>query len=121
MGTGMGTAVTPLGAVASLYRHYADFNGRSPRSAVWWVLAYLVAVEAVAFAMLAVILGPAMQAAAQHATPPPLPTAAFVVGGVLLIWVLATLVPYLALLVRRMHDLDKSGFMLLVYFIPWSG
>ncbi|MFP9114971.1 DUF805 domain-containing protein [Flavobacterium sp. RHBU_3] len=37
------------------------------------------------------------------------------------IYVIASLIPTLALLVRRMHDIGKSGKMILVAFIPLIG
>lgn len=118
----MGTGLTPGEAVTSMYKHYADFSGRAPRSAFWWVLAYVLVVEAVAGGIMAVLMGPGFHAAAQQPPlPQPLPLAVMVLGGALILWVLATLVPYLALLVRRMHDLDKSGLVLLFYFIPVVG
>ena len=47
------------------------------------------------------------------------------VGWVLLglwaLWVLVTLIPNLAVAIRRLHDTDKSGWMLLIGFIPLIG
>ena len=87
---------------------YVDFAGRSRRSEFWlfYLLIFLV-------------------------------TAACVVGGVIverttqfagnqigfhvlnLIYVLVT-VPWLAVMVRRLHDVEKSGWWLLAAFIPFG-
>ena len=37
------------------------------------------------------------------------------------IYVLATLVPILALSVRRLHDIDRSGWWVLTYLLPLIG
>ena len=37
------------------------------------------------------------------------------------IYSLAILIPSLAVLVRRLHDIDKSGWMMLISFIPFIG
>lgn len=43
-------------------------------------------------------------------------------GGIVgLIWIFATIVPALAVLVRRLHDTGKTGWWALVGFIPLVG
>jgi len=37
------------------------------------------------------------------------------------IWVLASIIPSIALQVRRFHDQDRSGWMVLLGFIPYVG
>ena len=37
------------------------------------------------------------------------------------IWLLATFIPSLALLVRRLHDSNRSGWMVLLSFVPFIG
>jgi len=44
-----------------------------------------------------------------------------VVYGVLGIVGLATIVPWLSLSARRLHDTNQSGWMYLVYLIPYAG
>ena len=38
-----------------------------------------------------------------------------------LIWALALLLPFLGVSVRRLHDINKSGWALLVFLIPFIG
>lgn len=40
---------------------------------------------------------------------------------VYLFYILAMLIPSIAVSVRRLHDIGKSGWMLLIYFIPLIG
>ena len=43
-------------------------------------------------------------------------------GGIVgLIWIFATIVPALAVLIRRLHDAGKTGWWALVGFIPFVG
>jgi len=37
------------------------------------------------------------------------------------IYSLAVLIPSLGVLIRRLHDIDKSGWMILISFIPFIG
>lgn len=53
-------------------------------------------------------------------TPAPGPGA--IVGYILLvIWALATIVPSLALTVRRLHDVNMSGWLVLLGLVPFLG
>ena len=38
-----------------------------------------------------------------------------------LIWILVTIVPALAVLVRRLHDTGKTGWWVLIGFVPLIG
>ena len=72
--------------------HYADFKGRVARTEFWrYILVYLV------LSILLDILGIRLLST--------------VVG-------LALLVPTLAITVRRLHDVDKSGWLVLVPIVP---
>ena len=43
-------------------------------------------------------------------------------GGIVgLIWILVTIVPALAVLVRRLHDTGKSGWWVLIGLVPFAG
>lgn len=78
---------------------YADFNGRARRSEYWWfTLAYFVA--SIVLSVIDGIWG----------TP--------VLQGLL---GLGLLVPSLAVGARRLHDIGKSGWMLLISLIPIVG
>ena len=48
-------------------------------------------------------------------------TLAMIVYGIYGLVVLGWLVPYIAVGIRRMHDQDKSGWFLLLAFVPLAG
>lgn len=75
---------------------YADFNGRARRQEYWmYILVYIIL--AIVAAIIDGIIG--MR----------------IIGGILS---LALLVPTIAVGVRRLHDISKSGWFLLLAFIP---
>ncbi|MDB5667676.1 MAG: hypothetical protein JWL74_626 [Alphaproteobacteria bacterium] len=48
-------------------------------------------------------------------------TGGWIVAALLLLWWLAMLIPSIAVTIRRLHDQDKSGWMILLAFIPLVG
>jgi uncharacterized membrane protein YhaH (DUF805 family) len=91
---------------------YLSFNGRLRRMHFWVGLIILWVVEVI---VMAVLIGPAMAAAATGGGGPgPLALVGYLLLLVL-IW------PALALQVKRWHDRDKSGWWVLIAFIPIIG
>ena len=81
-------------AVKMFFKHYADFQSRSCRSEFWWCFLFQFLVSM----LLGVIF-------------PPLTS----------IWFLVILIPNFAINVRRLHDIGKSGWWVLIVFIPLAG
>ena len=98
-------------AVKSFWSNYAPFRGRSRRSEYWWIQLFLVLTNlAVAAIDLALMSGDVDRFIANGG------------GGIVgLIWILVTIVPALAVLVRRLHDTGKSGWWALIGFVPLVG
>ena len=96
------------------YRRYADFSGRSQRMEYWmFMLFYIIVSILCVFLMIAG--GLAMDEGGQS-EPGPL----FWLGVVaLVIFVLVSLIPSVAVQVRRFHDQDKSGWLVLLGFVPY--
>ena len=90
-------------AITSAFRNYVNFTGRAPRSAFWyWVLFYILV--SIPVSIVDVLIAP-------DATVRPLST---LLG-------LGLLLPYLAVDVRRLHDIDRSGWWLFIGLIPLVG
>lgn len=98
-------------AIRSFWSRFADFKGRSRRSEYWYVQLFLVVTNlAVAGIDLALMDGDVDRFIANGG------------GGIVgLIWIFATIVPALAVLIRRLHDTGKTGWWALVGFIPFVG
>ncbi|WCE04272.1 DUF805 domain-containing protein [Pseudoxanthomonas sp. JBR18] len=95
-------------------KRYADFSGRSRRKEYWmFALFYTLVLLATVLVM---ALGAAMAAPAER------PGVLGYVGfALMMLAILAFLVPSLAVQVRRFHDMDKSGWMVLLNLIPYVG
>lgn len=106
-------------AVRRFFAKYATFTGRASRSEFWWW--YLVSfVVTVVLQILATATGGAGAIAADGT--PQAPGAGYWIFTILLlIWGLATIVPTIALLVRRLHDGNFSGFFAFLALVPIVG
>lgn len=100
-----------LEAVKSFWSNYATFTGRSRRSEYWFIQLFLVLTNLAAAAIdLALMSGDFDRFIANGG------------GGIVgLIWILATIVPALAVLVRRLHDTGRTGWWALIGVIPLVG
>jgi uncharacterized membrane protein YhaH (DUF805 family) len=95
-------------AVNACFDKYADFEGRSRRSEFWYFRLF----------QLIVILGLMMFAligAAIHEF------VTFIFAGLAFLFIIATLIPALAVTVRRFHDTGQSGWLLLLDIFCTSG
>ena len=91
------TEVKPVSFIEAtklFFTRYADFKGRSRRSEYWWASLATFIVSSVLTAIIPDLVG---------------------------IWNLIILVPSIAICVRRLHDIGKSGWLFLLNFIPLVG
>jgi len=89
-----------------VFENYANFSGRARRSEYWYfLLANMI------FAILATIIDKVSGLNME-----PLPY-----GYIYLAYVLATFLPALAVGVRRLHDVGKSGWFFFIALIPLIG
>lgn len=102
-------AMSATGWMMQPLRRFADFAGRARRSEYWWFSLFIIIANIVVAILDATLFGAAMLQSFGGIGP---------LGGLL---GLALLVPSLAVSVRRLHDLDKSGWFLLVGLIPLLG
>jgi uncharacterized membrane protein YhaH (DUF805 family) len=91
-----------------VWRGYFDFSGRSRRKEYWYFTL---------FHTILAIAGELLAAASYNENT----TIGTVFGIIVLLYILASLVPSLAVSVRRLHDIDKSGWWFFVSFIPVIG
>ena len=95
------------------YRRYADFSGRSRRkeywmfTLFWWIVLLLLMVPMLA-------LGPSGESTSTNAI-------GALWGLLIVAFIFGSFIPYLAVTVRRFHDQDKSGWMILLNLIPYIG
>jgi uncharacterized membrane protein YhaH (DUF805 family) len=84
-------------------KRYAEFTGRSRRKE-YWMFALLTLCAAVVLYFLDDLLG--------------LPRTMGVYGPLFLLFEAAVLVPSIAVGIRRLHDTDRSGWWLLIFYGP---
>jgi uncharacterized membrane protein YhaH (DUF805 family) len=99
-------------AISTCFRKYADFQGRARRSEYWYFMLFcalcLVAV-AIAAKVLSMMLGSGSYGFGLE--PMSLIEVMIIVFG------LAVFLPYLAVTVRRFHDLGVTGWFLLAFIL----
>lgn len=98
-----------ISAYKNMFMNYAEYNGRASRSEFW--LAYLMNMLVVCAAY--VIVG-AMQAEK-------ILWLSALMSGLISLYSLATIVPFMCLSIRRLHDVGKSGWFYLICLIPVIG
>ena len=98
-------------AVKSFWSKYTNIKGRARRSEYWFIQLFLIATNiAVAAIDLALMNGDVERFIANGG------------GGIVgLIWIFATIVPALAVLIRRLHDTNRSGWWALIGLVPLAG
>ena len=81
-------------SIKTCFSKYATFGGRASRSEYWWFVLFTFLASAAAGIMGETVSG---------------------------VFSLAILLPSLAVGARRLHDVDKSGWFLLLWFVPIIG
>lgn len=94
-------------AIASYWKNYVNFKGRARRSEYWYAVLFLAIavigltiIDSVLFTDIVIDAG---------------------VGPLTSIFYLAIILPGIALVVRRLHDVSKSGWWYLLGLIPFVG
>ncbi len=109
-------------------RRYADFSGRSRRKE-YWMYTLLQIIVSFVLVMLLFLTWPGIMGA-MSGTGDPMASSepgvlSYIVMGLLGLWFIGTLVPSIAVVVRRFHDQDKTGWIYLgliaVGFLPFIG
>ena len=94
-------------------KRFAEFSGRSRRKE-YWMFVLLQMLILIPVAILAILMGGPVEDPAN-----PLGSTAILI--VLGVYFLVFFIPGLAVQVRRFHDQDKSGWFILLGFIPYVG
>jgi uncharacterized membrane protein YhaH (DUF805 family) len=81
-------------SISTCFKKYVDFSGRATRSEFWWFVLFIFVISC--------ILN-------------------IISYSIAAIFSLAILLPYIAVGVRRLHDTNRSGWWLLIGFIPLIG
>jgi uncharacterized membrane protein YhaH (DUF805 family) len=86
--------------------NYANFNGRSRRSEYWYFILFNIL-----FVIAAYLIDVNLRLNFEEGSG----------GPFYLLYIIGTFIPGLAVAIRRLHDVDKSGWFLLIVFVPLIG
>jgi uncharacterized membrane protein YhaH (DUF805 family) len=92
-----------------VFENFANFSGRARRSEYWY---FVLANTLISF--LLIILGLIFLAA-------DVKTLGLIMLGLYILYAMAVIIPHLGVLVRRLHDTNKSGWYYFMAFIPLVG
>ena len=95
-----------MNSYLQVLKKYIDFNGRASRREYWVFVLYNII-----FTVMAILLDNILRIAVTDSG----------FGPIYGIYALGTCIPALAVLVRRLHDVGKSGWMLFISLIPIIG
>ena len=93
-----------FGAIRLGFQRYSEFNGRSTRAEFWWWALFAILVR-IALTLIDMSIGTFSQEANR--------------GLLCTLFEIGTLIPGLALGARRLHDINKSAWWLLMWLIVW--
>jgi uncharacterized membrane protein YhaH (DUF805 family) len=109
-------------SIKHVFGNYATFQGRASRSEFWWwylftsIVSFVVFIPAIPWYN--ELLNSSMnQAGNAVMVMPPITGLATVGLALSTIWTLAILIPTIAVAARRLHDSNKSGWLLLLWFL----
>lgn len=103
-------------AVKMFFARYTDFQGRSRRSEYWWVVLF----NALVITVLAILM---LTLGGFNPDTGAMGPLGFLFVGVIVLYALAIIVPSIALFVRRLHDINQTGWiylgLVIAGFIPF--
>ncbi|MFZ2512307.1 MAG: DUF805 domain-containing protein [Gordonia sp. (in: high G+C Gram-positive bacteria)] len=108
--------IGPAGAVKRVFRKYATFTGRASRGEYWWWILFHGIVDAILLG-LAYTVGVNWHIVGDDDAIGEFTAFGIIALIVFVIWALATIVPTIAVTVRRLHDAGFSGWFYLLTLV----
>ena len=105
----------------SFTKHYADFSGRARRSEYWGTVLFNVIVQVALNVALVAVLAILFSSIEINGEVTVSPLLFVLINIPRYIYSLVWLLPSLAVAVRRLHDIGKSGLNVLWVFLPIIG
>ncbi|MBR5716497.1 MAG: DUF805 domain-containing protein [Bacteroidales bacterium] len=114
-------------AIKTCFAKYITFSGRARRSEHWYFFLFITLIQIVLYSwIMATIMGPMMEFIQEGGDPKDVDTIKEIFLGsitspafiVFIVFSLATLLPIIAVQIRRMHDTGRSGWWSMTY---WGG
>ena len=102
-------------SIKTCFRKYAVFRGRACRSEYWWFVLFMVLIEIAFSFVMGLFMIPLIikvQFNAESINSVQLP-----ISIVMIVVELAFLLPSLGVLTRRLHDVNKSGWWIVILYV----
>lgn len=96
--------MTYSNAIKSYFKRFLDFKGRSTRSEFWWPIITIYIITFVTVLSVSAISSPEPWS-----------------NLILLLWVVINILPAVAISVRRLHDMNATGWWYLLNFVFFGG
>ncbi|MBL4808016.1 MAG: DUF805 domain-containing protein, partial [Rhodobacteraceae bacterium] len=100
-------------SIKTCFDKYATFSGRAQRSEFWWFILFVVVGSIIAGRLDVMVFGPTFIVTETSFE--------YNAGYIGIIFFLATLLPNISVMVRRLHDVNKSGWWYWFMLIPLIG
>lgn len=100
-------------SIKTVFGKYVAFSGRAQRSEFWWFMLFIVIANGILSQVDTAIFGPTMVITETSMD--------YNMGYLGMAFSIATFLPSLGVAIRRLHDIDKSGWALLFGLIPLIG
>ena len=103
-------------AIANCFSNYCNFNGRARRSEYWyWVL--FQAIIRITIVVVLALIKTFIPDPSQLENAAPIKLTVLIILILILLLYLGTLLPYLAVSVRRLHDRDDAGWLIIMLLV----
>lgn len=102
------------------YRRYFDFSGRSRRKEYWMFFLFVIIIELIIASLLFSQI-PLNAYGVMDWPAEGIGAGTYALIAVAFLFGLGTIIPQIAVQVRRFHDQDKSGWFVLLNLIPYVG
>ena len=93
--------------IGKCFSNYATFSGRAPRSEFWWFILFVILGNFFLGIVDSILFGRSLDGRPVS-----------ILGA---LFSLAVLLPWISVSVRRLHDVDRSGWWYLLVLIPLIG
>jgi uncharacterized membrane protein YhaH (DUF805 family) len=107
--------LTPKAAIVSVFRNYATFSGRATRSEYWWFQLFQI----VLFVL--IVVAGLLPVSIMNPDPTESKPTVIISGLIIMLGGLALIIPNISVFVRRLHDIDFSGWFYFLSVIPGFG
>lgn len=114
----MAVEKSPIAWGLTPFKRYAEFSGRSSRAELWWFFLFLMIIYVVMWFLLA----GSISGLAATGTEPSAGALQAMGGGMIILSIfwLAVLIPSIAVQVRRLHDTNRSGWVLGGFYLLYA-